>query len=98
MPARLQVQDSGIVAVKGDLDFASVTALLRESEQLFRQQPPSRIDLSGVGHSNSAGVALLVEWLRQARSHRWNIEFIEISPQMRAIARLADLDELLPVR
>ena len=80
----------------GQLDFDSVADLWEATGSLFAADPPSRIDLSGVSHSNSAGVALLAEWLRQARQRRWELVFVNVPAQMRAIIEVADLETVLP--
>lgn len=62
--------------------------------------PRLTIDLAGVGRSDSAGVALLVEWLRRLDGPRGQgrvLRFINIPPQMRAIVQISDLDELLRI-
>lgn len=96
---RAQVEDlgAGRFAVRGELDLDSVTALWEETRRLFKQQPPSRIDLAGVHRTDSAGVALLVEWLRQAKAQHWELHFVNVPAQMLTIIRVADLDGLLPV-
>jgi len=62
-------RDGDTLRVRGELDFDSVAELWAMTKTLFRDGTVPRIDLNGVRHSNSAGVALLVEWLRHAR---WN--------------------------
>ena len=54
------------------------------------------IDLSRVSRSNSAGVALLAQWLCQARRRQRELLFVGIPAQMRAIIRVVDLETLLP--
>lgn len=93
MPARLIARDDGAFAVEGELDFDSVAGLWDESLRLF-QKPPARIDLAGVKHSNSAGVALLVEWLREAKAKGQELCFVNIPPQMVSIIEVADLNDL----
>ncbi len=89
--------DGDTLHIRGDLDFASVADLLAATEALFRAEPIHWIDLSGVRRSNSAGVALLVEWLRQAQHRQQKLIFINIPAQMRAIIRVVDLETVLPV-
>jgi phospholipid transport system transporter-binding protein len=83
--------------VRGELDFDSVAALLDATEPPFATDPPTHIDLSGVIRANSAGIALLVEWLIQARRHGQELTFINVPAQMRAIIAIADLDAILPL-
>lgn len=94
MPARLERNGDGHIAVHGELDFDSVAALWEESRPLFEAQPPREIDLGGVERSNSAGVALLVEWLRLARQREQELCFVNVPAQMMSIIRVAALEDL----
>lgn len=90
-------RDGDTVHVHGELDFDSVAHLWETTGSLFRAEPIHRIDLSGVQRSNSAGVALMVEWLRQARRRQWPLAFVNIPDQMRAIIEVAELETVLPL-
>ncbi len=89
-------RDGDILHVRGELDFDSVAELWATTEALFADASLLRIDLSEVSRSNSAGVALLVQWLRQARHHQRELLFVDIPAQMCAIIRVADLETVLP--
>lgn len=89
--------DGTTLRVVGELDFDSVADLWEKANALFAAESITRIDLSGVQHSNSAGVALLVEWLRQAQSRQSELVFSNMPAQMRAIVRVVDLETVLPV-
>ena len=90
-------REGDTLRVQGDLDFDSVATLWNETEPLFDSNPPARIDLQGVRHANSAGVALLVAWLGQVQRHRKSVIFVNTPAQMRAIIEVADLDTVLPL-
>lgn len=95
--ASLKSNGNGRFQLHGELDFATATELWRESKILFAHNAPVQIDLAGVTRSNSAGVALLVEWLRQAKARQQVLQFINLPAQMNAIIQVADLETLLPV-
>jgi phospholipid transport system transporter-binding protein len=97
MPVSLENRGAGRFAVQGELNLASVSTLWVESVRLFKQQAPRCIDLAGVSRSDSAGIALLVEWLRQARAQGQDLQFVNVPPQMLAIIKVTDLDTLLPM-
>ena len=97
MPASLHVNEYGAISISGDLDFQSVPELCQNSAKLFSAQTALRIDLTDVNRCDSSGVALLVEWLRQARSGGQRLEFVNIPMQMQAIIQVTDLEELLPL-
>jgi phospholipid transport system transporter-binding protein len=87
----------GRLAVEGTLDFATVGGLLAESEPRFRAGERLAIDLAGVDSANSAGLALLLEWLDLARSRRIELQFFNLPEALQRIAALSNLGTLLPV-
>ena len=90
-------RDGNTLRAQGDLDFESVATLWNATESLFAADPPTRIDLHGVGRANSAGVALLVAWLGRVQRRQQAVAFINVPAQMRAIIEVADLDTVLPL-
>ncbi|HET9122326.1 MAG TPA: STAS domain-containing protein [Acidiferrobacteraceae bacterium] len=58
--------DAGLLRVTGDLTFATVPGLVQEVSWASGVQT---VDLSRVQKTDSAAVALLLEWSRQARAH-----------------------------
>jgi phospholipid transport system transporter-binding protein len=90
-------REGDTLRVRGELNFASVADLWRKTGPLFATDPPARIDLGEVSHSNSAGVARLVDWLSQAHHRQRELVFLNVPAQMRAIIQVADLDTVLPV-
>jgi phospholipid transport system transporter-binding protein len=97
MASAMIERDGDTLRVRGELNFASVADLWRATGPLFATDPPTRVDLGEVSHSNSDGVALLVDWLGQARHRQRALVFFNVPAQMRAIIQVADLDTVLPV-
>lgn len=95
MGVRLETPEPATLVVHGELDVASVPEALRRAEVLFRAGLPERVDLAGVTRADSAGVALLVEWLRLARQQGRSLRFVHIPAQMRALIQVSDLEDLL---
>lgn len=84
--------------VEGDLTFATVAALLTASRPLFSGGSGDlRVDLSGVSRADSAGLALLIEWLRLARGAGRTLRFQAVPAQMQAIAAASGLSDFLPL-
>lgn len=98
---RIERRDEGTFLLSGDLSFASVPALLRESQHLLPQQIAAAdanavtIDLQGVSRTDSAGLALLVEWTRNFRAQGITLHFLNIPTQMLALAHLSGLEGVL---
>ncbi|MFO1372160.1 MAG: STAS domain-containing protein [Candidatus Competibacteraceae bacterium] len=95
MPTATTHRDGDTLYVQGELDFDSVARLWDATESLFLADPPHHINLSEVRRANSAGVALLVAWLRQVSPLR-KLVFINVPMQMQAIIQVADLETILP--
>ncbi|WP_455375430.1 STAS domain-containing protein [Kaarinaea lacus] len=94
---QVQVQSDGHFLITGDLDFYSVPKILSASQSLFEASQSLTIDLSGVESSNSAGLALLIEWMRIADSKSCPIKFLNVPDQLRQVAQLCGVEEKLPV-
>jgi len=94
-------QSDGIIRVSGTLDFSTATQALSAVNELFSSpgdsviDPVSVIDLSGVTHSNSAGLALMIEWLAQAQRDGRNIRFENIPNSLRQISTVCQVDSLI---
>jgi phospholipid transport system transporter-binding protein len=85
----------GDFVLSGVLDFDTVPALLRQGFGWMRQQSPVSVDLALVQHSNSAGIGLLLEWLRQASKNNIGIRFVNIPAGLQAVARICGVDDWL---
>ena len=94
-PTRLERRGEGRFALVGTLDFAAVPTLLRGADTLFADEGAIRIDLSEVARADSAALALLTEWLREARARRRAVHFDHLPEQLLAMARLSGVAELL---
>jgi phospholipid transport system transporter-binding protein len=94
--ATLTSLGNGRYTVTGDLDFTGVGPLVADGERLFPGPKALRIDLSGVGQANSAGLALLLEWLDQARRRGQTLRFFNLPEPLARIAAITNLTGLLP--
>lgn len=72
---------------------------VKELNQLFYAQVPVTdgvsIELNAVRRVDSAGLVLLLSWMRLFKAQGISIRFLDPSPQMRSIAELSDLDGIL---
>ena len=94
-PARIESGPNGALRVSGELTFATVRDLFRESRAQFDGRR-DEIDLSAVTTADSAGLALLIEWYRWAERSGKQIRFVGVPAQLRALAKISDVDRLLP--
>lgn len=95
--ARLETGAGGRVAVHGELRFETVPGLVEPMRRILAGEDRVQVDLAAVSRADSAGVALLVEWLALAERMHKAIEFLNIPQQMLAIARVSSLDQVLPL-
>ena len=93
--ARFESLPGARASVVGPLDFWTVTALLPLGTEAIRQDRAAVIDLAGVTAGDSAGLALLIEWLSIARAARHSLRYENIPAQLHQLAGLSDVDELI---
>lgn len=91
----LEALGDGRFAVRTDLTFESATAVLSQSKQLFANCQRISIDMSDVREADSAGLALLLEWVSWARHNEREIEYENIPKQILAIAQISEVTDLL---
>ena len=65
--ASFEALDGGRARVIGSLHFTTVSSLLLVGTGAIERDEAGVIDLAGVTSSDSAGLALLIEWLSIAR-------------------------------
>jgi phospholipid transport system transporter-binding protein len=92
---RIEPRDEGRIELVGDLTFETVGALLARGPDTVQAENGTVVDLAKVTRADSAGLALMVEWLRRARRRNARIEIINMPEQMRSIARMSKLDGVL---
>ena len=83
--------------VAGALTMGNVTRVLAESAGVFKAQR-TLIDLAGVTEVDSAAVSLLLEWRRQAAKAGRRVEFANVPANLRSLAELYGVLELLDQR
>ncbi len=94
--ALFEAAEGGVALVKGALTFGSVGPLLAVGRDAIASGRAGSIDLAGVDRADSAGLALLIEWLSIARQAGREIRYRNLPAQIRQLARLSEVEELLP--
>jgi phospholipid transport system transporter-binding protein len=84
------------MVLSGAVTLANVAALLEEGRRHIDEGVRS-VDLGEVSEMDSAALALLLAWLREARARGHGLEFVRLPESLRTIARLYGVDELIPV-
>jgi len=83
--------------VSGELEFGSAGRLLEEGERWLRGPAPSacRLDLAAVTRCNSAGVALVLGWLRAAGAGGKTLQLDNVPQALQSLLHLAGLESVL---
>ena len=99
--ARLQFQglSEGVshYALVGVLDFQTVPGLLPDGKRMLEEEGPLDLDLVEVHEANSAGLALLLEWIDLAGRRGRPLRLYNLPESLANLADLANLGPLLPL-
>ncbi len=94
----LERAQAGLLHVRSDLTFATVNAVLAQSRSLLEGEAGRLvIDLADVPRVDSAGLALLMQWLRMGKKLGVEVRFRQLPEQLLAIARASELESLIPL-
>jgi len=85
----------GRIAARGVLDFDNAADALRQGLKLLHTERDVEVDLTQITSGDSAGLAVLIEWLADARARGVSLHYTGMPAQIHAVARLSDIDGLL---
>jgi phospholipid transport system transporter-binding protein len=87
----------GRVTVTGDLTFASARDARQLGVLVLEGSRAQRIviDCSGVTRADSAGLAVLLDWLAWGRRMKRTVSFENLPASLVAIAKISEVDGLL---
>ena len=91
----LEDRGDGRFALSGEMSFDTAERILRESEAPFEEHTQLEIDLSGVTLTDSAGLALLLEWVTWANHTVREVRFTALPDRIMAIAKTTEVERLL---
>jgi phospholipid transport system transporter-binding protein len=94
-PFGIGVAGPGRLLARGELSFATAGQALRDGLALLPSSGHCTIDLAGITSADSAGLAVLIEWLSVAGERGSTLAFEAVPGQLLAIARISDLDEMI---
>lgn len=98
MPANsFELKDlgEGRFVLSGDMSFETAERILHASEDPFEEHTRIEVDLSGVEKADSAGLALILEWITWANHTVREISFVDMPARILAIAKTTEVDHLL---
>jgi phospholipid transport system transporter-binding protein len=88
---------SGRIVVTGDLTFGTARDARQLGVLVFESSGAERIrvDCAGVTRADSAGLAVLLDWLSWGRRHSRPVSLENLPASLLAIARISEVDGLL---
>lgn len=83
--------------VRGSLTFATARAARAEGLQKFREcsARACEVDCSGISASDSAGLTVLLDWLALAKRDTRSLRYVNLPPDLLALAKISEVDGLL---
>jgi phospholipid transport system transporter-binding protein len=94
--ASLEETARGRFALRGALTFTTARAVHEQGRVVIGAAGGDlEFDCQGLTHTDSAGVAVLIDWLSLARRRGRRLRYQGISDSVRAIARISEVDDLL---
>ncbi len=79
--------------IKGDLTFSTLDKTSTKVLNFQQSASTINIDLQQLGKIDSAGLALLIEWIKLAHAHQIELRFQHIPTQLSALVKLCDISE-----
>lgn len=92
-----EATDRWRIAVSGELDIATAPDLRTELRRCGRRGGEVVLDLRDVAFIDSSGIAMLVGIDAESRADGFGLSLL-VSPPVRRVIELCDLQEILPVR
>jgi phospholipid transport system transporter-binding protein len=94
----LSVRADGTVDVSGSLTFDTVPNFLAQGTGwLDGGKGTIILDMKAVSKTDSAGLALMLEWLQQARKTECTIHFVNIPERVQVLIRVNGLTQAFSV-
>ena len=93
-------EDGERLFIEGPITMETAAGLLEAGRTLCGRTDCSglrEIDLSGVTDMDSAALAMVLAWMRAAASGGTELRLVGVSEQLRSLAALYDLGEMLPL-
>jgi phospholipid transport system transporter-binding protein len=93
---RLAPAANGRLAAQGPLTFTTACAArLAGLEALAAPSASLEIDCAGVTVADSAGLAVLLDWLAAAKLSRHALKYTGLPQDLTALARISEVEQLL---
>ena len=87
-----------LIRLSGDVTINTVNTLYKEgllSSQENQIGGEYQVDFSGLGKVDSSAVSLMLTWIRQAQNKGIRLQFIGVPENLKSLARLYGVAELI---
>lgn len=92
----VKAAEGGVYTVSGQLTLDTVARAADQELVTFSKSGDScTIDLSGVNHADSSGLALLITWAREADKNQCKLQFRGLSGKLLSLAKVTGVDRVL---
>ena len=87
----------GVFAARGALTFANARTARSEGLHALRTSTARdlEVDCGGISHSDSAGLAVLLDWLAVMKREGRPLCFTHLPPGLLAVAQISGVEEML---
>ncbi len=93
MPSfNLNKQNNELFFIEGELTFSSINKKTMPAFDFLNQPKAIYIDLKQVTAADSAGLALILEWIKHSERYNTKLVFKNIPQQLLILATLSGLD------
>jgi len=86
-------ENNGHFVIDGDLTFATIDKQTLKSFSFLKAAKEITINLSRVSNTDSAVLALMIEWIKYSRQNRTQLSFKNIPEQLLNLAKLSGFDQ-----
>ena len=87
---------AGVYRLEDALTFATVPILRQPGVDLIAAAPGDvQFDLECVPLTDSAGLALLIDWLAEARASQRTLRYLKVPEALSALAELSEVEPLI---
>ncbi|MGA7537188.1 MAG: STAS domain-containing protein [Steroidobacteraceae bacterium] len=96
-PFEIVVTSPGRLAARGTLSFANARGARSEGLHALRTSSAAdlEVDCSGIAHSDSAGLAVLLDWMAVMKREGRPLCFANLPPGLLSLARISGVEEML---
>lgn len=89
------IYKDNVIFLHGTLNFGNVMSIYQQSLAYIQQMTEVNIDFAHLQTTNSAGLVLIIEWIKTARKLHKTIHFFHLPTKLMAIAEIAGVDCLI---